>query len=76
MSQRLSVRVVVHACGVRLSERAKQEGIRYQTAWKWFKDGRLPVPARQTASGTILIDAPRPAAAAGVALYARVSSHD
>jgi putative resolvase len=61
---------------VRLSEWAKQEGIHYQTAWKWFKDGTLPVPATQTATGTILIDAPRPAGVPGVGLYARVSSHD
>jgi len=61
---------------VRLSEWAKQEGIHYQTAWKWFKDGALPVPARQTATGTILIDAPAPAGVLGVGLYARVSSLD
>lgn len=63
---------------VRLSEWAKREGVHYQTAWKWFRDGTLPVPARQTATGTILVDDPaaqfeRPA---GVALYARVSSAD
>jgi putative resolvase len=57
---------------VRLSEWAKREGIHYQTAWKWFKDGTLPVPARQTATGTILIDACRPTVGEGVRLYARV----
>jgi putative resolvase len=76
MSQRLSVRLIVHPGRVRLSGWAKQEGVHYQTAWRWFKDGTLPVPARQTATGTILIDAPRPAASAGVGLYARVSSSD
>jgi len=30
---------------VRLSEWARREGVHYQTAWKWFKDGTLPVPA-------------------------------
>ncbi len=49
----------------------------YQTAWKWFRDGTLPVPARQTATGTILVDVPRrEEQTAGVALYARVSSSD
>lgn len=48
----------------------------YQTAWKWFKDGTLPVPARQTATGTILIDEPRAEDVGGVAVYARVSSSD
>jgi putative resolvase len=61
---------------VRLSEWAKREGIHYQTAWKWFKQGTLPVPARQTATGTILVDEPRREEASGVALYARVSSSD
>jgi putative resolvase len=61
---------------VKLSEWAKREGIHYQTAWKWFKDGTLPVSARQMPTGTILVDEPRVSAAVGVALYARVSSSD
>lgn len=74
----MSVRVIVHAGSVRLSEWAKREGVYYQTAWKWFRDGTLPVPARQTATGTILVDDPsdRVEKRAGVALYARVSSAD
>jgi putative resolvase len=64
---------------MRLKEWAAQQGIHYQTAWKWFRDGKLPVPALQTPSGTILV---QPAADAtpsedgGLGLYARVSSHD
>lgn len=58
---------------MKLSEWAKQQGISYKTAWRWFKEGTLPVPVEQTATGTILVQA-----AAGVAdkvaLYARVSS--
>jgi putative resolvase len=42
-------------------------------AWRWWRDGKLPVPARQTAAGTILVGVP---AAGGVVVYARVSSHD
>ena len=50
----------------------------YQTAWRWFRDGQLPVPAIRTATGTILVEVPRAATASagGVAVYARVSSHD
>jgi putative resolvase len=70
MSQRLSVRVSIHSLAMRLSEWAKREGVHYQTAWKWFRDGTLPVPARQTATGTILVDEPRREEAGGVALYA------
>jgi putative resolvase len=40
---------------MRLKDWAGQQGIHYQTAWKWFRDGKLPVPALQTPSGTILV---------------------
>ena len=36
----------------------------------------MPVPCRQTATGTILVDAPSESHSRSVALYARVSSHD
>lgn len=58
---------------VKLSEWARRQGVSYLTAWRWFKAGQLPVPARQLPSGTILVEEPRPQ---GVVLYARVSSHD
>ena len=79
--QRVSTSIGEHTCEhdcVRLSEWAKQEGVHYQTAWKWFRDGKLPVPAIRTPSGTILVEVPRASVAeAGRAvLYARVSSHD
>jgi putative resolvase len=46
------------------------EGVHYQTAWRWWRDGKLPVPARQTETGTILVDVPVPGCAAGAVLYA------
>jgi putative resolvase len=52
-----------------------QEQHPYQTAWNWFSTVQLPVPARQTATGTILVDEP-PSMDGKAALYARVSSHD
>ena len=63
---------------MKLSEWAEQEGIHYQTAWKWFRDGKLPVPAVRTPSGTILVEVPRASAtgSARAVVYARVSSHD
>ena len=49
----------------------------YQTAWRWFRDGQLPVPAVRTPTGTIMVDVPRLGAEHGrTVLYARVSSHD
>ena len=62
---------------VKLREWAAREGVHYQTAWRWWRDGKLPVPARQTATGTILVEVPAAGGAAGgVVVYARVSSHD
>jgi putative resolvase len=61
---------------VKLSDWAKREGISYLTAWRWWKEGRLPVPAHQTPSGSILVDLPAELAAGRTVVYARVSSHD
>ena len=60
---------------MKLSEWARQAGVRYETAWKWFKAGILPVPAVKLPTGTILVLPPSPPSPS-VALYARVSSHD
>jgi putative resolvase len=64
---------------MRLKEWAAQQGIHYQTAWKWVRDGKLPVPALQTPSGTILVQSAADATPpddGGLGFYARVSSHD
>ena len=59
-----------------LKEWAREQGIHPVTAYRWFRDGKLPVPARRV-GGLILVDAPGSAAATGsVAVYARVSSAD
>jgi len=60
---------------MKLSVWAKKQGISYRTAWRWFKEGKLPVPVEQTSTGTILIKEPSPAVE-HVAIYARVSSSD
>jgi putative resolvase len=61
--------------GVKLSDWARANGVSRQSATRWLHAGVLPVPARQLATGTILVDEPerRPG---GVAIYARVSSGD
>jgi putative resolvase len=60
---------------MKLSTWAKKKGMSYRTAWRWFKQGKLPVVAEQTKTGTILIkeETFEPNA---VAVYARVSSTD
>lgn len=65
----------VHIRAMKLSEWAKQQGVSYKTAWRMWRDGRLPVPAEQLPTGTVIVHPPRPVAG-GVALYARVSSGD
>ena len=62
---------------VKLRQWATREGVLCQTAWRWWRDGTLPVPARQTAMGTILVEVPPAGSvAARAVVYARVSSHD
>lgn len=59
-----------------LKEWARQQGIHPVTAYRWFRDGKLPVPAHRV-GGLILIDAPAGPDPAGItAVYARVSSAD
>src|SRR6516165_2289582 len=60
---------------MKLSMWAKQQGVSYKTAWRWWKAGQLPVPAEQMPTGTVIVD-PQPTVSEPVALYARVSSAD
>jgi putative resolvase len=66
---------------MKLSDYAKQMGVRYETAWRWFRDGKIQ--GRRIGAHTIIITEgiitegqaePAPALAPRVAIYARVSS--
>ncbi|MCX4738558.1 IS607 family transposase [Streptomyces antibioticus] len=62
-----------------LTEWAKTQGVHPQTAYRWFRDGTLPVPAQRVGPRTILVNInanTTPEAIGGLGLYARVSSHD
>jgi putative resolvase len=61
---------------VKLAEWARVSGIHPQTAYRWFRQDRMPVPARRLASGTIWVDAAPVGESGRVVVYARVSSHD
>ena len=63
---------------MKLAEWARGNGVHPQTAYRWFRGGKMGVPARRLASGTIWVDtAAKDNDTAGRAvLYARVSSHD
>ncbi|MDQ2903814.1 MAG: IS607 family transposase [Ktedonobacteraceae bacterium] len=60
---------------MKLSDYAKQQGVRYETAWRWFRDGKIK--GRRVGAHTILIEEERPAEpriGGQVAVYTRVSS--
>lgn len=61
-----------------LTEWARLQGVHPQTAYRWFRQGTLPVPAVRMNQRTVLVnpDGGQTACAGGVGLYARVSSHD
>ena len=60
---------------MRLRQWAERNGVTYITAYRWYRDGKLPVPARKV-GGVILVDAEVAADDGVVAVYARVSSAD
>jgi len=60
---------------VKLAEWAHVNRVHPQTAYRWFREDQMPVPARRLASGTIWVDvAPRGDGGRAV-VYARVSGH-
>jgi putative resolvase len=65
---------------MKLAARARANGVHPQTAYRWFRQGTMPVPARRLPSGTILVQVPGSDHDGGLdqraVLYARVSTHD
>jgi putative resolvase len=63
---------------MKLAAWARANGVHPQTAYRWFRQGRMPVPARRLPSGTILVQVPGSDGVPdqGAVLYARVSAHD
>ncbi|NEC01464.1 IS607 family transposase [Streptomyces anulatus] len=62
-----------------LTDWAKTQGVHPQTAYRWFREGTLPVSAQRVGPRTILVNIDAnaaPEAVGGLGLYARVSSHD
>jgi putative resolvase len=61
---------------MKLSDDAKQMGVRYETAWRWFRDGKIQ-GRRVGLHSSIITEGqaePKPATPQRVAIYARVSS--
>lgn len=61
---------------MKLAEWARRNGVHPQTAYRWFREGTMPVPARRLPSGTIMVDVVGDDAQGQVVVYARVSSAD
>jgi putative resolvase len=61
---------------MKLAEWARANGVHPQTAYRWFRQGTIPVPARRLPSGTILVDTPGNPPGGRTVLYSRVSAHD
>jgi putative resolvase len=60
---------------VKLAEWARSFGVHPQTAYRWFREDRMPVPARRLPSGTIVVDPPEVDGSGRTVAYVRVS-HD
>lgn len=61
---------------MKLAEWAHANGVHPQTAYRWFREDRMPVPARRLESGTIWVETALAPECGRVVVYARVSSHD
>jgi predicted site-specific integrase-resolvase len=61
---------------VNLKEWAQTQGVSYATALRWFKAGKLPVPAYQTGRLIVIGNPAAAPCASATVVYARVSSAD
>jgi putative resolvase len=67
----------VYAEYVKLAAWARSYGVHPQTAYRWFRDGTMPVPARRLPSGTIVVEHDPAAVADGrTVAYCSVGSYD
>lgn len=60
---------------MKLSKWATKQDVHYQTAWQWFKDGRID-GAYQTSTGSIFVPDKVPERPERTVVYARVSNRD
>jgi putative resolvase len=61
---------------IRLSTWAKQEGVHYKTAQRWYYAGKMPVQTEKTPTGRIMVVLAEKSLNSPVTIYARVSSSD
>jgi putative resolvase len=70
------VRKCVLLVVVNLADWAESVGVNRHTAYRWFREGTLPVPAERVGRLILVKSAAVSSQAAGAVLYARVSAHD
>lgn len=61
---------------VKLSAWARQMGVSFKTAQRWYYAGKMPASTVKTPTGRIMVVLDEPATAGRSALYGRVSSSD
>ncbi len=61
---------------MKLAEWTRVDRVHPQTTYQWFRQDRMPVPARLLASGTLWVDAAPTDESGRVVVDARVSWHD
>lgn len=62
------------ATGMKLSDYAKEHGIKYQAAWNRFNQGKIPGAYKDETGHVVVPVKPKPSSGK-TAVYARVSSH-
>jgi putative resolvase len=61
---------------VNLADWAESVGVSRHTAYRWFREGTLPVPAQRVGRLILVKTTAASSSTSGVVVYARVSSHD
>ena len=61
---------------MKLSEWARRNGVHYQTAWQWARDGKMPVPVVKTATGRYMVLDQTAEVTGRTVAYCRVSGTD
>jgi putative resolvase len=72
----LSVRVRVLVGVVNLADWAESVGVNRHTAYRWFREGTLPVPAERVGRLILVKTTVASTSRSDVVVYARVSSYD
>lgn len=67
---------IKHCQYVKLSEWARRNGVHYQTAWSWAKNGKMPVPVVKTGTGRYLVLESDVTLPGRTVVYCRVFSAD